>query len=117
VFERVLLAAALLLTTAVARPEEQPLRDPTTPFRPAATSAAAGAGAPRFELTAVLISESRKVAVVNGRPYREGGRVSGAVLVRIEPNVVHLTDGNDSFAIRLASARAPAQSSAGDSGQ
>jgi hypothetical protein len=51
---------------------------------------AGGVAVPRFQLTAVLISSARRVAVVNGKPYQHGESVDGAEILRIEPNAVHL---------------------------
>ena len=116
-FDRVLAAIAVLLVLGAAHADEAPLRDPMQPYRPAQIAAAAGAAQPRYALTAVLISPARKIAVVNGRAYRQGERVSGAELVRIEPDAVHLREGNANIVIRLASTRAPARSSEGDTGQ
>jgi hypothetical protein len=116
VFERVLIGAALVLHLAAAGADERAVRDPMQPFRAAEGAAAAEIAAPRYALTAVLISAARRIAVVNGQLYRQGDIVDGAEVVQIEPNAVHLRAADGSFVIRLASARAPAPSE-GDSGQ
>jgi hypothetical protein len=59
------------------------------------------AGAPRFKLTAVLISSARRVAIVNGKPYQNGQTVDGAEVVRIEPNTVHLRQNGADFVVHL----------------
>jgi hypothetical protein len=109
VFERC--AWLLLLAAAVVHADEprdgapavpKVMRDPMQPYRPAAGAAAGGAGAAyRFNLTGVLISPSRRVAIVNGRPQQIGDRVDGAVIVSIEPETVHLQQGSDELLIHL----------------
>lgn len=101
-FERLCIAAWLLVLGCAAAAEPL-VRDPMQPYRPAET-AQARAAAPRYALTAVLVSATRKVAVVNGRPYREGAQVDGAELVKIEPTAVHLHEHGATTVIRLAPA-------------
>lgn len=98
---------ALLLLAASAAADETPVRDPMRPFDAAAPGAAAAAR-PRFELTAVLISSARRVAVVNGKPYGQGATVDGAEIVAIEPGVVRLRENgveHEVFLGRTASGR------------
>jgi len=59
------------------------------------------AAAPRFHLTAVLISSARRVAIVNGKPYQHGETVDGAEIVRIEPNAVHLREHGADLVVLL----------------
>ncbi|HZF31377.1 MAG TPA: hypothetical protein VE907_19840 [Gammaproteobacteria bacterium] len=99
----VLLAAAAAASPA--RADEPRLRDPMQPFKAVAGAAGpGGAAAPRFRLTAVLISPTRRVAIVNGAPRQEGERVAGATLTRIEPQAVHLEQGAESWTIHLGHA-------------
>lgn len=80
---------------AAAAAEELPLRDPTRPYDRAAAPPAVP-GAPRYVLTGVLVSDRRRVAVINGGLFAEGDRVDGARVERIEPHRVHLSrDGNE----------------------
>ena len=72
-----------------------------------------GVAAPRFALTAVLISPTRRVAIVNGRPYERGESVSGAEIVRIDPDAVHLREHGNEFVVPLGHAAA-AKPSQGD---
>lgn len=116
-FERLSIAAVLLLALGATHAAEPPLRDPMQPFRPTVGGAAQAVAKPRYALTAVLISTVRKVAVVNGRPVREGGRVDGAEIVRIEPTAVHLRDAGRALVIPLGSNRAPAEPLEGDIAQ
>ena len=115
---RLVLACCCLLVGA-AQGAEPVLHDPTQPYSAIASEGGGpvGAPAPRFRLTGVLISPSRRVAIVNGKPYQEGQRVSGAELTRIESRSVQLRDGNHDLVVLLGKARASAQPAEGDSGQ
>ena len=107
------LCAWLAAASAVAEP---PVRDPTQPYRPVAGEPGTSAEpAPRFRLTAVLIAPSRRVAVVNGKPYQQGQRVDGAEIVSIEAHSVQLRDGNADLVLHLGSGP-PKARSAGVSG-
>jgi hypothetical protein len=112
------LSALLALTATVAAGAEPPLRDPMQPYRAVAGSEdPTGAPAPRFRLTAVLISSERRVAIVNGKPYRPGALVDGAEIVEIEPRSIRLRDGDAELIVHLGSPRNSASASEGDSGQ
>ena len=103
------IAVCLLLVAAAAavRADEPRLRDPMQPFKAVPGAADAGpAAAPRFRLTAVLISSARRVAIINGVPRQEGERVDGATLTRIEPQAVHFEQGSGTWVIRLGQAGA-----------
>ncbi len=105
------LTVAVLLIVAVARAgAELPLRDPMQPYRAGAGAAAGGGGAgPRFALTAVLISPSRRVAIVNGKPYERGETVNGAEIVRIERDAVYLRERDTELVVPLGNGGAPAK--------
>jgi hypothetical protein len=100
----VLIAIALALA-GIARAAEPPVRDPMRPFNsvPGAGGVAAAAGEPRFALTGVLIAPSRRVAILNGKPYLAGAVVDGAEIVAIEPGTVHLRENGAELVISLAS--------------
>ena len=105
---------ALLAGTAVA--QEPPLRDPMQPFEYRATPDGVERQAPeRLEVTAVLISPQRRVAVINGAIHREGDWIEGAQITRIEPQVVHLRRGSEDFVVRLKARRAGSQTDQGES--
>ena len=81
-------AAALLVACAAwsARAADE-LGDPTQPTPlavklPAVAAAAAPAG-PRWHLWSTLVSEGRRVAVINGRTLKRGDRIDDATLVEI----------------------------------
>jgi MSHA biogenesis protein MshK len=93
-------AISLLLAVAAVA-AEPPLRDPMQPFEPAAATAASGSPQAPYRLSAVLISASRRIAVLNGRPYRQGDRIDGVEIARIEPGAVHLRRGDEQLVVRL----------------
>lgn len=77
------------------------LRDPTRPLGHSAT-----AGVPvEWELNAVLIGGTRKLAVINGQKLRENEMLPGSAGVRlqtIEPQAVILQQGTRTWRLRLA---------------
>jgi hypothetical protein len=84
--------------------DEPPVRDPLRPYGSAAGasgSATARAAGPRFELTGVLISTARRVAIVNGKPYVQGESVDGAEIVAIESNAVRLRERGAELVVSL----------------
>lgn len=93
-----LIAATWLIGAASA--SDSPLRDPTEPYRPA-PGAARAAPQQRYVLTAVLVSASRRVAVVNGRPCMVGDTIDGAEIVRIDAKQVHVRRGGRDIVLRL----------------
>ena len=99
-------ALCLLFAAAAARADAPPLRDPMQPFKavPGAGGGAGVAGAPRFRLTAVLISPTRRVAILNGAPRQEGDRIDGATLTHIDAQSVRLEQGGASWVIHLGEA-------------
>lgn len=105
-FRSAYIAAALLVAAAAARADE-PLRDPMQPYRivPGAPSVA-GPAVPRYRLTAVLISPTRRIAVVNGKPYQQGERVADAEITRIDMEAVHLRAKGEEVVLHLGSAAA-----------
>ena len=90
----VIVAAAAITLPAVA---ERELLDPTRPPSPA-TSASNGksAAVPSWRLESTLISDYRRVAVINGQKVREGNDVGGARVKVIRRNaVVLMADGRE----------------------
>lgn len=77
------------------------LRDPTQPlgYRVASSNPV------RLNLNSILISEDRKLAVINGTQLRENETVPGSggtVLRRIEPGSVVVQQGDKSWRLRLS---------------
>ena len=108
-----IVVAVLLLAGAVCA-DELPVRDPMRPFGGAVATASSSepgtAGKPRFALTGILISTSRRVAFLNGKPYVPGAVVDGAEIVAIEPGAVRLREHGVEVVVSLGrsrSARSP----------
>jgi hypothetical protein len=94
------------------------LLDPMRPFEPPVGENGPGtAPAPRFRLTAVLISAGRRVAIINGKPYQEGQKVGGAELTYVEAKSVGLREGDREIVVHLGQTRARPKVTPGDSAQ
>lgn len=97
-----LLALLLLVLAAFAESGEQG-RDPTEPLdyhKPVAKPAAV-----KLHLSSVLISDQRKLAIINGHSLREGQIIpqsNGVKLMRIDSQGVVVADGGRQKVLRLA---------------
>lgn len=96
---RLLFAATLVFVWPLASADTENFKDPMRPLGPGRPES--GPVEQRFELTATLISEGRRVAVLNGRPTRAGEVVDGAVVVAVESSSVELRVGSRSFTVSL----------------
>jgi hypothetical protein len=88
------------------------------PFR--AVEGAGGPGAapsPRFRLTAVLISPTRRIAVINGKTYSQGQKVGGVEIVLVEAQSVGLREGAEEWVVQLGNTHVSAKAVKGDSGR
>ncbi len=76
------------------------LRDPTRPYsgKPVVVVSARDTS---FRVTAIFISEKRRVAIVNGQRVSEGDRVDGASVVEILANSLKLNLRGKAFTTRL----------------
>jgi hypothetical protein len=95
------------------------MHDPTQPFRAAAGGEAAEPASgpqPRFKVTAVLVSPTRRVAIVNGHALQEGQWIGGAEVVKIDARSVQLREGNREFVLQLGDVRVSAPRAGGDPG-
>jgi hypothetical protein len=113
------LALAVLLIAGSTYAAEPAMHDPTQPFRAAPggeTTVPAYGPQPRFRVTAVIVSPTRRVAIVNGKPVQEGQQIGGAEVVKIDGRSVQLREGNREFVVQLGEARASAPRAGGDSG-
>lgn len=80
------------------------LPDPTRPEIAAAAPAEADAAISRFELRAVLIGSSRRVAVINGHAVGVGDSVNGAQVLSIEAGRVRIRTPEGERELGLADA-------------
>lgn len=104
-FSRGKASALLLVLVATQSAAEPPERDPMRPFGRIEGVEFSTAAAPRFTLTAVVISPTRRVAVINGKPCLPGDVVNCAELVAIEHDSVRMRDRNGDVVISLARAQ------------
>ncbi len=110
--------AAAAAAGGVAQGAEPALRDPMQPFQPVVGEGGPGtAPAPRFRLTGVLISPSRRVAIINGKPYQQGEKIGSAEVTHIDARSVGLREGERQLVVLLGKTPARAAAVTGDSGQ
>lgn len=97
-------AVMLSLVAAASLPAgaETVYRDPMRPYEPRAGTGNR-AETIRYRLSTILISSSRRVAVINGQICREGDRVDGAEVIAIELRSVRLRAGSANLTVALAS--------------
>lgn len=94
-----LLAAAALLP-ALAPASAQDLADPTRP--PNAPSAAAGESTPvGTQLQSVLISQGRRLAIINGKSVALGDAVGESRVVKITETEVVLQKGTETEVLKM----------------
>lgn len=88
-------AAILVLAVWALSGQSQELRvqDPTRPTAISRTEGGTPQAATSLRLTGVLVSESRRIAVINGRFYRVGDRVNGEEITRIDPGSIRIMRG------------------------
>lgn len=75
------------------------LRDPTRPYTATERKAAA---APRYIVSAIIVSSDRRVAIVNGQRVSVGGSVDNATVVSIEKQKLVLETNGKQMTIGLA---------------
>lgn len=95
---QMLLAISLLALSLPLMAET--LRDPTRPLREATVASPAKAS---FELNAILSSQQRIVAIINGKTVAEGDTLEGAKVTRIGANHVYLLYEGKPLKLRLHS--------------
>lgn len=93
---RLLLALLLALpASAVA------LTDPTRPWSAGTYGQPSGSDNAGWNLDSVLVSSSRRVAIINGRDVSEGERVGNARVISIRRNSVVLQENGKQFRLGL----------------
>ncbi len=106
---------ALLCGATAVKGAEPPVGDPMRPFQYVGKGGPAATGVQVFRLTAVLISPSRRIAVVNGKPCAAGDVIDGAEIASIEASAVGLKRGGKKWVIHLG-AQGDMRADEGDSG-
>lgn len=83
------IALALLSASGTCLADE-PFRDPTRPYTAAERRVASS---PRFVVNAIIVSDERRVAIVNGRRVSVGSSLGSATVIAIEKNQLILEIG------------------------
>jgi MSHA biogenesis protein MshK len=98
--------AILLLTVWVLSVQAQELRvqDPTRPTVPARAEGGDPTADSSLRLTGVLVSDTRRIAVINGRFYRVGDRVNGEEIIRIDPGSIRIMRGGEQVRVTVKNA-------------
>jgi MSHA biogenesis protein MshK len=98
------LAALLVFATAAAGAQTR-LADPTRPPTAAADGGEAAPGGatakPSLRLQSVLISNTRKLAVIDGQTVPLGGEIGGATLTSVSETGVTLRRGTEIETLKL----------------
>jgi len=76
------------------------LRDPTRPYT---AREALAASAPRYKVNAIIVSDERRIAIINGKRIGVGGRVNGATVISIEKRELKLDVDGQEITLRLNS--------------
>lgn len=98
---RALVATLVLIFASTVSAQEPRLQDPMRP-RVVTGAETPGRAVPEgLSLTAVLVSDSRRIAVINGRIYHVGDRVNGEEILAIEPGVVRIRQDGRVVQVRI----------------
>jgi len=114
---RKLILAFALTGASAAQVQEPPLQDPMRPHVVVRSTASAARADDGLRLTAVLVSESRRIAVINGQFYRVGDRVNGDEIVAIEPGSIRIQRGSEQMLVTLQDERVSASDNDGEQDQ
>lgn len=90
--------AFLMVLLSVAALSFSEMRDPTRPYNFQGPVASANVA---YQLSSILASPSRQVAIINGKPLQVGATINGAKLIRIEQQAVWLEKGGKKFSVTL----------------
>ena len=90
-----------LVCASVSGQEKGVLGDPMRPYSQA--GAAAERGGPPYQISGVVISPSRRVALINGTVSSEGDRVGDAEILAIDAGAVRLRTGSRELTVYLGS--------------
>lgn len=80
----------ILTVTPLLSTADDAFRDPTRPYTAVERRAAA---APRFVVNAIIVSDDRRVAIVNGRRVGVGSSLNGATVIAIDKHQLILEIG------------------------
>lgn len=97
-------ALAVLAPGAFAQGLPDPTRPPATLYNAAGSGGSARSGP---QLQSVLVSQGRRVAVIDGETYRVGDSYQGKRLVSVSDSEVVLAQGRQRQVLKLYPAAAP----------
>ncbi len=110
-FSILIVIAVFLLAPVLAGAQEETLLDPTRPFsaKSVATSSSTSTtsttgtriGVTEFRVTAIVTSDRRRIAVVNGQRVAEGDQVDGATVVEILADALRLKYQGNAITTRV----------------
>jgi MSHA biogenesis protein MshK len=111
-------AGLCVVLLSLAAPAPAQLEDPTRPPPSLATPPAPPAedkvGETSWVLSSILISPSRRLAVINGRTLAPGDKLGDAVVREIRPSGVRLQRGDETVTLPLLPAPVKAPRHAGE---
>ena len=90
---------------SVAAPAAESLKDPTRPYHAAGASKRGTSVTNKYLVTAIFVSQQRRVAVVNGQLVTVGDRVGKARVSKILTDSVRLRIAGNTRTIRMAATR------------
>lgn len=80
------------------------VQDPTRPTVVARSAVGTPQSSDSLHLTGVLVSSSRRIAVIDGKFYRVGDRINGEEIIRIEPGSIQIRRGSEQVLVRVRNA-------------
>tara|TARA_B100001179_G_C18230414_1_gene249731 strand:+ start:54 stop:386 length:333 start_codon:yes stop_codon:yes gene_type:complete len=95
-----LFGRAALLTVLLVGAQAFALDDPTRPYTATMSGSSDQAKTAVYQLGSILISDQRRVAVINGHPKVVGDRIGQAKVTRIGVDRVELSVGGKSQILR-----------------
>ena len=96
----ILTATAALLLGFVPTAGAEPDRDPTRPYS-AQAIVSPGSGTTAFNVSAIFVSKTRRIAILNGQRVTEGDSINGAIVVEINKDALRLNLNGKELTTRL----------------
>lgn len=82
-FDRSISGLTIVLVLFCTAPQAEELRDPTRPKQPRQAPQEVETPVTRYSVDSILVSDSRRIAVINGVSVAQGESVAGARVERI----------------------------------
>jgi len=97
-FSKRIALATLLMCVTTAGLADELFRDPTRPYTARPTYASVPS---QFKVNAIIVSDDRRLAIVNGRRVSVGDAVGGATVTAITKHELTLDVGGETRTLRL----------------